>query len=59
MDAIGLAVLRRDGFVSLNAGTSTGVVTTRPLSCAGIRLFLNAEIEDNGWIKVVPRGWAS
>jgi hypothetical protein len=52
MDAIGLAILRRDGFVSLNAGTSTDVVTTRPLSFAGRRLFLNAEVQDEGWIKV-------
>jgi hypothetical protein len=37
----GLAVLRRDGFVSLDAGSEAGVVTTRPVVFSGSRLFVN------------------
>ena len=49
---IGLAKLRTDGFVSLDAGEQPGVVTTRPLSFEGKRLFINAEVEEGGSIKV-------
>ncbi|HPA44973.1 MAG TPA: hypothetical protein PLG59_05010 [bacterium] len=49
--AIGLATLRRDGFVSLNGSDPTGVVITRPLTFAGESLFINAEVAENGWIK--------
>lgn len=41
-NAIGLATLRRDGFASLNAGASTGHVTTRPVTFGGKHLFVNA-----------------
>jgi len=37
----GLAILRRDGFVSMDAGEEEGVLTTRPLSFAGKYLFVN------------------
>jgi len=41
--SIGIATLRRDGFASLNAGESAGVVTTRPLTFQGSRLFVNVK----------------
>jgi len=41
--AICLAVLRRDGFVSLNAGDSPGTIRTQPFEVAGGKLFLNAD----------------
>lgn len=50
--AIGLAKMRRDGFVSLDAGENPGVVTTRPLTSAGRRLFINAEVAETGSIRV-------
>ncbi len=40
--AIGLAKLRVDGFVSLDAD-ETGILTTRPLKLEGAKLFLNAD----------------
>ena len=47
---IGLGILRRDGFVSLDAADTPGTVTTRPLSFSGKRLFINAEVADGGSI---------
>jgi hypothetical protein len=38
----GLATMRRDGFVSLDAGADGGSVTTRPISFRGSHLFVNA-----------------
>jgi hypothetical protein len=49
--AIGLATLRRDGFVSLNAGEQVGQVMTRPLTVPGVSLFINAEVAEGGRIK--------
>jgi len=40
---IGLARLRRDGFVSLEAGAKEGVLTTVPLTLKGETLWVNAE----------------
>lgn len=40
-DATGLATLRRDGFVSMDAGDAGGVLTTRPVSFRGSHLFVN------------------
>jgi hypothetical protein len=48
---LGLARLRRDGFVSLNAGEKPGQVITRPLTFQGTRLFVNAEVAEGGWVK--------
>lgn len=42
----GLAVLRRDGFASLDAGDKPGTVTTRPLTFSGKHLFVNADARD-------------
>ena len=37
----GLAILRRDGFASLDAASNAGYVTTRPVVFKGDRLFVN------------------
>jgi hypothetical protein len=39
--SIGIASLRRDGFASLDAGSRTGSLTTRPVAFSGARLFVN------------------
>lgn len=39
--SIGLAMLRRDGFASMDADTNPGVLTTRPISFKGEHLFVN------------------
>jgi len=49
---MGLAKLRRDGFVSLDAGPVTGTVLTRPLSISGQRLYVNANIRPGGSVTV-------
>jgi hypothetical protein len=38
----GLAVLRRDGFASLDAARTESSVTTRPVTFQGVHLFVNA-----------------
>lgn len=38
----GLAILRRDGFASLDAAREAGTVTTRPVTFNGKHLFVNA-----------------
>jgi hypothetical protein len=48
---IGLAKLRRDGFVSLNGSEPSGTVMTRPLTMSGRSLFINAEVADGGYVK--------
>jgi hypothetical protein len=57
-----LATLRRDGFVSMDAGKETGTLTTRPVQFRGRHLFVNvdapvgelrAEILDQGG-KLIP-----
>ena len=40
----GLAVLRRDGFASMGTGSEPGMLTTRPVTFKGKRLFVNADI---------------
>ncbi|MBN2310863.1 MAG: hypothetical protein JXR94_17950 [Candidatus Hydrogenedentes bacterium] len=44
--AVCLAVLRRDGFVSLDADAEGGALLTRPLQWAGSHLFLNLDAPD-------------
>jgi hypothetical protein len=39
----GLAVLRRDGFASMDASDKAGVLMTRPVKFAGKRLFVNVD----------------
>jgi len=41
--ATGVATLRRDGFVSLNAGAKPATVTTRPVTFSGKYLFANLD----------------
>jgi len=48
---IGLAKLRREGFASLNAGQEVGQITTRPMTFEGKKLFINADIAKDGWVK--------
>ena len=40
----GLAMLRRDGFASMDAGTSKGTLTTRLVRFTGKHLFVNADV---------------
>ena len=42
----GLAVLRRDGFASMDAGDAEGVLTTRPVRFSGKHLFVNVDAGD-------------
>ena len=39
----GLAILRRDGFTSMDADENGGVLTTRPVVFSGSRLFVNVD----------------
>ena len=41
--ATGIATLRRDGFVSLNAGAAPATLTTRPVTFSGKFLFANVD----------------
>ena len=47
-----LAVLRMDGFVSLDAGEPQGVVTTPPLTVKGRTLLLNLKVQEGGEAQV-------
>jgi hypothetical protein len=44
--SVGLAMLRRDGFASMDAGEKSGVLTTRPLKFSGRHLFVNVVAKD-------------
>ncbi len=44
--AICLAVLRRDGFISLDAGKEEGQILTKPFSLPDGKLFINANARD-------------
>lgn len=44
--AICLAVLRRDGFVSLDAGDNPGTLVSKPFALTGTHLFVNADCLD-------------
>ena len=48
---VGVATLRQDGFASLNANDSPGMLITRPLQFTGNSLYVNAAVEEGGWIK--------
>lgn len=51
--AMGIGVLRRDGFVSLDAGAKPGRVITRPLVFEGRgELFVNANVAEGGYLGV-------
>ena len=49
--SIGMATLRRDGFASMEAGSKTGVLLTRPVVFSGKYLFLNVDCPE-GELKV-------
>ena len=51
----GLAVLRRDGFVSLDAGADGGTLTTRPVKFTGKHLFVNAAVQGELRIEVLDQ----
>ncbi len=44
--AICLAVLRRDGFVSLNAGETPGTLLTKPFAARGTKLLINTDASE-------------
>ena len=46
-DTTGLYIWRRDGFASMNAGQTEGILTTRPLRFRGRHLFVNLAADDN------------
>ena len=53
----GLAVLRRDGFASMDAEASAGSLTTRPITFRGKRLFVNAAVSGQLQVEVLdPQG---
>ena len=51
VSATGLAILRRDGFASMDAGDTEGTLTTHPLRFQGRYLFVNADA-DEGELRV-------
>lgn len=48
---IALAKLRRDGFASIDAGETPGRMITRPMTFEGRKLFVNADVAEDGWVK--------
>ncbi len=50
--ALCLATLRKDGFVSLSADKEPGQVVTKPLLVTGNRLTLNADVQAGGNVRV-------
>lgn len=50
--SVGLAVLRRDGFASMDAKERPGTLTTRPVSFTGRRLFVNVDLAAGGELRV-------
>lgn len=50
-ESLGLATLRRDGFVSLDAGLREGIICTRPQFSTGEKLIINGRCEKGGYIE--------
>jgi hypothetical protein len=48
----GLAVLRRDGFASMDAAETGGEMITRPVMFSGQHLFVNANVAGGGELRV-------
>lgn len=48
LGAVCLATLRRDGFISLDAGLDMGTITTRPLQFTGNSFYINGQITSPG-----------
>jgi hypothetical protein len=51
-EGLGLATLRADGFVSLDAGLRDGIICTRPFFSTGQKLIINARCGEKGHIDV-------
>lgn len=47
---LGVATLRRDGYVSLDAGICDGVLATKPFKRGGEKLVINAACEKDGYL---------
>ena len=54
--AVCLAVLRRDGFVSLTAGDEAGQLITKPSVATGSQLLLNVNVHESGEARVEVLG---
>ena len=54
--AMCLAVLRRDGFISLTAGDEAGQLITKPLVVTGSQLLLNVNVHESGEARVEVLG---
>ena len=52
ISGMGLAILRKEGFVSLNATVREGIIVTRPLRLSGEQLMLNAVSPPDGYLDV-------
>ena len=53
----GLATLRRDGFASLDAGTQTGTLVTRPVVFQGRHFFVNLDADAGEMrVEILSRG---
>ena len=51
-EGMGLAVMRKEGFVSLNATVREGIVVTRPLALREANLRINASCGADGYVDV-------
>jgi hypothetical protein len=49
----GLAIMRRDGFASMDAGEQSGTLTTRPVKFSGRYLFVNVDAPRGGLLAEV------
>ncbi len=57
---LNLATLRRDGYVSFDAGIRNGYVETKPMFSAAPRLFINGKCAEDGYIAVeIMDGWGN
>jgi hypothetical protein len=48
---IGLATLRKDGFVSMDAGDREGTLLTQPINFKSGKLHINAAVSNGGYVK--------
>ena len=51
--AVCLAVLRRDGFVSLDAGETDGMLVTKPFRLAATDFFVNVDATNGGSLQIL------
>ena len=57
---LNLATLRRDGYVSFDAGIRNGYVETKPVFSTAPRLFINGKCAEDGYIAVeIMDGWGN